>query len=204
MASEGGPADAFGEAGAATGGHALVPMPPKLRLTEEQIGLLRREGEVRRVAAGEVLFREGDRGYDFIVILAGRVAIVDHQAETERELAAGEPGQFVAELGLLTGERLFTTAVVTEPGEVLAVPVARLHAVIGQDQGLGQWIIRTMFARRQWLMQMQTACGSSGRGPHRRPDACWSSPCGTGSRTSGWTPTPISRRASSSPTTTRR
>jgi thioredoxin reductase (NADPH) len=131
-------------------------MPPKLRLTEEQIGLLRREGEVRRVAAGEVLFREGDRGYDFIVILAGRVAIVDHQAETERELAAGEPGQFVAELGLLTGERLFTTAVVTEPGEVLAVPVARLHAVIGQDQGLGQWIIRTMFARRQWLMQMQT------------------------------------------------
>jgi CRP-like cAMP-binding protein len=134
----------------------MVPMPPKLRLTKEQIGLLRREDEVRRVAAGEVLFREGDRGYDFIVILAGRVAIVDHQAETERELAPGEPGQFVAELGLLTGERLFTTAVVTEPAEVLAVPVARLHAVIGQDQGLGQWIIRTMFARRQWLMQMQT------------------------------------------------
>src|SRR5262249_57361611 len=47
-------------------------------------------------------------------------------------------------------------AVVTEPGEVLAVPLARLHAVISQDQGLGQWIIRTLFARRQWLMQMQT------------------------------------------------
>src|SRR5262249_57180453 len=40
-------------------------------------------------------------------------------------------------------------------GEVLAVPVARLHAVIAQDQGLGQWIIRTMFARRQWLMHKQ-------------------------------------------------
>src|SRR5262249_56769608 len=40
-------------------------------------------------------------------------------------------------------------------GEVLTVPVARLHAVISQDQGAGQWIIRTMFARRQWLMQMQ-------------------------------------------------
>jgi thioredoxin reductase (NADPH) len=131
-------------------------MPPKLVLTEEQIGLLRREGEVRPVAVGEVLFREGDRGYDFIVILAGLVAIVDHEANAERELAAGDAGQFVAELGLLTGERLFTTAVVTEAGEVLTVPVARLHAVISQDQGLGQWIIRTMFARRQWLMQMQT------------------------------------------------
>ena len=130
--------------------------PPQLRLTEEQIGLLRREGEVRPVAAGEVLFREGDRSYDFIVILAGGVAIVDHQAGAERTLASGGPGDFVAELSLLSGERLFTTAVVTERGEVLAVPVARLHAVIGQDQGLGQWIIRTLFARRQWLMQMQT------------------------------------------------
>ena len=71
MTGEGGPAGALGEAGAAGEGHAPVPMPPKLVLTEEQIGLLRREGEVRPVAVGEVLFREGDRGYDFIVILAG-------------------------------------------------------------------------------------------------------------------------------------
>jgi thioredoxin reductase (NADPH) len=55
----------------------------ELRLTGEQIALLRREGEVRPVAAGEILFREGDRGYDFIVILTGRVAIVDHQAGTD-------------------------------------------------------------------------------------------------------------------------
>jgi hypothetical protein len=56
----------------------------------------------------------------------------------------------------LTGERLFTTAVVIEPGEVLAVPVTRLQAAISQDQALGQWIIRAMFAWRQWLSQMQT------------------------------------------------
>ena len=99
------------------------------------------------------MFREGDYGHDFIVILAGRVAIVDHQAGTERELETRGPGEFVAELNLLTGERLFTTAVVSEPGTVMAVPVARLQAVIGRDQGLGQWIIRTMFARRQWLAQ---------------------------------------------------
>src|SRR5215468_3714579 len=156
MAGKGGPADSVGRDLAANEGHAHAAEVPDMRLTEDQIGLLRREGEARRVAAGEVLFREGDRGYDFIVILAGRVAIVDHQAGTERELATGGPRDFVAELSLLTGERLFTTAVATEPGEVLAVPVARLHAVISQDQQLGQWIIRTMFARRQWLMQKQT------------------------------------------------
>src|SRR5215472_860697 len=152
MASEGGP----GEGAAADGGYTPAASQVKLRLTEEQIGLLRHEGEVRRVAAGEVLFSEGNRGYDFIVILSGRVAVVDHQAGTERRLATGTPGEFIAELNLLTGERLFTTAVVTEPGAVLVVPVARLQAVIAQDQGLGQWIIRAMFARRRWLMRMQT------------------------------------------------
>jgi len=156
MPSEGGLTGPLSEGTAASEGPAPTAAPPTLRLTEEQIGLLRREGEVRQVAAGDVLFREGDYSHDFVVILAGRVMIVDHQAGTERKLATGEPGDFVAELNLLTRERLFTTAVVTEPGEVLVVPVARLHAVISQDQGLGQWIIRTMFARRQWRIHMQT------------------------------------------------
>src|SRR6516162_2618237 len=156
MPSEGGLTGPLSEGAAANQGHPPDAALPALRLTEEQIGLLRREGEVRPVAAVAVKIQEGDRGYDFIVILAGRVAIVDHQAGTERELATGGPGEFVAELNLLTRERLFTTAVVTEPGEVLVVPVARLQAVISQDQGLGQWIIRAMFARRQWLMERQT------------------------------------------------
>src|SRR5215469_4273973 len=108
-----------GAGSAAAGGHPSAADVPNVWLTDEQIELLRGEGEVRQTAAGEVLFREGDRGYDFIVILAGRVAVVDHQAGTERELATGGPGEFVAELNLLTGERLFTTAVVTERGAVL-------------------------------------------------------------------------------------
>jgi thioredoxin reductase (NADPH) len=155
MASEGGLTRRPG-AGAVPGGRSPAAGPVELRLTEEQIALLRREGAARPAVAGEVLFREGDYGGDFVVILAGRVAIVDHQAGTERELETRGPGEFVAELNLLTGERLFTTAVVTEPGVVLVVPVTRLQAVISQDQGLGQWIIRTMFARRQWLAQLQT------------------------------------------------
>jgi thioredoxin reductase (NADPH) len=124
--------------------------------TDDQIAVLTAEGEVRPTAAGDVLFREGDRGYDFIVILAGRVAIVDHQAGAERELVTGGPGEFVAELNLLTGERLFTTAVVTEPGTVLVVPLARLQALISRDQALGEQIVRTMFARRLWLAERQT------------------------------------------------
>lgn len=94
MAIEGGPAGPLRQGPAASEGHPPVANPPELRLTGEQIGLLRREGEVRPVAAGEVLFREGDRGYDFIVILAGRVAIVDHQAGAERGTGDRGAGRF--------------------------------------------------------------------------------------------------------------
>jgi thioredoxin reductase (NADPH) len=123
------------------------------RLTAEQVALLRRYGEERPTAAGQVLFREGDRSYDFIVILAGTVAVVDHQAGAVRELATGGAGEFVAELNILTGERLFTTAVVREPGSILVVPVDRLQEVIAQDQDLADLILRTTFRRRQWLLQ---------------------------------------------------
>jgi CRP-like cAMP-binding protein len=92
-------------------------------LSDAQIDLLRRHGQERATAQGEVLFREGDRGYDFLVILAGTVTAVDGYGGAERELAVGFPGDFVAELNLFTGERLYTTAVVREPGALLAVQV---------------------------------------------------------------------------------
>ena len=135
-----------------------APSPPidlllAPRLTAEQLAVLRRHGEVRPTAAGQVLFREGDRGYDFIAILSGTVTIVDHQAGVERELATGGPDEFVAELNILTGERVFTTAVVKEPGSILVVPVDRLQALIGRDQDLGDLILQTVLRRRHWLFQ---------------------------------------------------
>jgi CRP-like cAMP-binding protein len=84
--------------------------PVAARLSDAQIDLLRRHGQERATTQGEVLFREGDRGYDFLVILAGTVVVLDGYGGAERELAVGFPGDFVAELNLLTGERLYTTA----------------------------------------------------------------------------------------------
>jgi len=137
---------AAGESDIQAAGRVNAPLPA------EYIAMLRTEGEIRPTTTGEVLFREGDLGYDFIVILAGRVAILDHQAGVERQLATGGAGEFVAELNLLTGERLFTSGVVLEPGEILVLPVARLQALISQDQVLGDEILRTLFARREWLV----------------------------------------------------
>jgi thioredoxin reductase (NADPH) len=125
------------------------------KLTDEQVALLQRHGTVRPTVAGQILFREGDRSYDFMVILSGSVTIVDHHAGIERALATGGPGEFLAELSILTGERLFTGAVARDPGSILVVPVDVLRALIGEDQALGDLIVRTAFLRRQWLVQAQ-------------------------------------------------
>lgn len=122
-------------------------------LDAEQLALLRRYGQERPTTAGQVLFHEGDEAYDFTVVLAGAVTVVDHDAGVERELATLGPGRFVAELQVLTGERPFATAVVTESGSVLVVPTDRLQEVIAQDQGLSDLIVQTILRRRQWLLQ---------------------------------------------------
>ncbi len=131
------------------------PVPGALaaRLSAAQIDLLRRHGAERATAHGEVLFREGDRSYDFVVILAGTVAAVDGFRAAERELGVGYPGDFMAELNLFTGERLYTTAVVREPGAVLVVPVSDLREQIAAHPDLGDVIMPVLLARRQWLAQ---------------------------------------------------
>src|SRR5262249_7864980 len=138
-------------------------------LDGEQLALLRRYGQERPTSAGQVLFREGDRAYDFIVVLSGAVNVVDHEAGVVRELATLGPGRFVAELNILTGERVFATAVVREPGSVLVVPVDRLQEVIALDQTLSDVIVQVILRRRQWFVQRRA--GLRIVGSRTSPDA---------------------------------
>jgi thioredoxin reductase (NADPH) len=126
--------------------------PTSQPLADDHLAMLRRIGEVRSAEAGDVLFREGDLGCDFFVILSGRVMLTDHQVGVERELATWGAREFAAGLAHLTGERLFTSAVVVEPGELLVVPVDKLQTLISRDQVLGDLILRTALARREWLL----------------------------------------------------
>jgi len=62
------------------------------RLSEDQVALLARDGECRRVSPREVLFREGDPRYDFYVVLEGSAAMVDKlDRPDERLLVIPDP-----------------------------------------------------------------------------------------------------------------
>jgi thioredoxin reductase (NADPH) len=73
-------------------------------LADDQIEFLRRYGEVRKIEPGQVLFREGDRSYDFIVILGGEVEIVENFEGEAQTIAVHGAGRFLGEMNMLTGQ----------------------------------------------------------------------------------------------------
>ena len=122
-------------------------------LSDEQIALLRPFGEVRRTNAGDVLFEVGDRGYCLVIVLSGQTAVIDRSEGSDRLITTGLPGHFHGELGLLTGQTVFTACVVQEPGEVLLIPPARVQEVIETFPVLSDLFITSFSARRKILMR---------------------------------------------------
>jgi thioredoxin reductase (NADPH) len=124
------------------------------RLDEEQRARMRAAGEVRAVRPGEVLFGEGDAGYDFFVVESGAVAIVDGYGHENRVVAVHGPHRFLGELNLLTGSPAYLTAVVRDAGEVIQMPAARLREIVAEDEELSNLILRAYLARRSILIDL--------------------------------------------------
>lgn len=123
------------------------------RLSDDQIAALAAHGTRRETRPGDVLFHEGDEGYDFFVVLAGTVkTVADQGTGAERPIAVHGPGRFLGELSLLTGQPAFFAAVVQEPGEVLQVPVEQLRQLVVQDPALGDLVLRAYVLRRELLV----------------------------------------------------
>src|SRR5918994_4667111 len=126
-------------------------------LTDEQIALLRPFGEVRPTQAGEVLFEVGDATYPLVVVLSGETAIIDRSDGSDQLITTTGPGGFNGELGLLTGQMVFAACVVREPGEVLLIPPAGVHAAIETIPVLSDVLITAFAWRRQLLMRAAAA-----------------------------------------------
>jgi thioredoxin reductase (NADPH) len=133
-----------------------VEIPPEAlpALEDRQLERLASRGRRRATQSGEILFRRGDRHCDFFVVLDGTVAIVDESVGEANVIAVIGPHRFLGELDLLTGEAAFTTAIVQEPGAVLAVPVEALRDLVAADTLLGDLILRATLVRRAILIEL--------------------------------------------------
>lgn len=120
------------------------------RLTDDQVMLLSRYGERRRLPTGTTLFCEGDRDCGLFVVLSGKVRVVqeDGSEGKSRVIAVHGPGRFVGDLSMLTGHAAYVTAVTQTDVEVLEIDFDRLKEAVTQDQALGDLILRAFILRR--------------------------------------------------------
>jgi thioredoxin reductase (NADPH) len=104
------------------------------------------------MGAGDVLFADGDLTYDLFVVLAGEVWLVERRGQPgETVIASYGRSQFLGEIGLLTGQRAYLSAVASTAGRVLRVPVPQLRVVMAQEVTLSELILRTFLLRHSIL-----------------------------------------------------
>jgi thioredoxin reductase (NADPH) len=121
-------------------------------LDAAQLEVLRRYGSEHDMAAGDVLFADGDVTYDLIVVLAGEARIVERRGQPgETVIANYGRSQFLGEIGLLTGQRAYLSAVASTAGRVLRVPAELVRVIMAQEPGLSELILRTFLLRHSIL-----------------------------------------------------
>jgi thioredoxin reductase (NADPH) len=124
------------------------------RLTGAEIGRVRRFGSPRRFRDGERLFAAGEPGPGMYVVLKGQVAISQRDGFGRRQPVAEQgPGEFVAEVGQLSGRPALIDADAEGEVEAILVPPAELRALLVAEADLGERITRALILRRVALIQ---------------------------------------------------
>jgi thioredoxin reductase (NADPH) len=126
------------------------------KLTDEQLATLKSYGTTEKTSVGQVLAAAGDLTYDLMVMLEGEVEVSDIHDGRRRALFVLGPRDFIAELDLLTGQRLYATFVVIEAGSLIRVPRSAVKAIIETDATLGELLVQTLFRRREALLLLRS------------------------------------------------
>jgi thioredoxin reductase (NADPH) len=123
-------------------------------LSTSEIERMSRFGEVRRYSDGQFLSETGETGSGMFVILSGHVAVTqrDGLGHVTPVITHGS-GQFMGELGQLSGRPSLVDGRAEGDVEALLIPPERLRALLVAEADLGERIMRAMILRRVSLIQ---------------------------------------------------
>jgi thioredoxin reductase (NADPH) len=123
-------------------------------LTPQEIARIRRFGDIRNYKHGEMLFETGKPGPGMFVLLSGHVAITqrDGLGHVTPVIDQG-PGQFLAEIGQLSGRIALVDGHAEGEVETLLIPPDKLRALLVAEADLGERIMRALILRRVSLIQ---------------------------------------------------
>ncbi len=147
-----------GETHRAKGGRRPRSIPPVDRrrdptLTPSQVARLARAGRQRLVAAGEILFDQGQRSAPLFIVADGAVAVVHPTGDTEELIAVLEVGGFTGEITALSGGQTLGRARVVRAGRVVEVSHDALMTIVQTDPELSELLLRTFLLRRAALFR---------------------------------------------------
>ena len=139
-------------------------------LQPPEIDRLRRFGTVRRYAKGQALFVTGEQAPGMVILIKGSVRVtrrdpLGHSAPIVEQKA----GEFVAEIGQLSGQPALVDVHAVDDVEALVIPPEDLRAVIIEEPELGERIMRALILRRVILIE-SGAGGPVLIGPESTPD----------------------------------
>lgn len=136
----------------------------------DEIERLRRFGETRHYAAGEPLFVTGDNAPGMFVLISGSVRVTrrDPLGRLAPIVELG-PGDFVAEVGQLSGRPSLVDVHATGDVEALLIPPDNLRSLLIAEAKLGDRIMRALILRRVVLIETG-AGGPVLIGPETHPD----------------------------------
>jgi thioredoxin reductase (NADPH) len=122
-------------------------------LTSREIDRIRRFGTLRRYGPGEAMFTTGAPLPGMFVILSGHTAITQHDGLGHvAPVVEQGPGQFMAEVGTLSGQPALVDGRAEDEVEVLLVPPENLRALLIAEAELGERIMRALILRRVALI----------------------------------------------------
>src|ERR1700719_3028139 len=123
-------------------------------LTAPEIARMRRFGEERNFKHGEALFETGKPGPGMFVLLSGHVAITQRDGFGRvTPIIDQGPGQFLAEIGQLSGRVALVDGHAEGEVETLLLPPERLRALLVAEADLGERIMRALILRRVSLIR---------------------------------------------------
>jgi thioredoxin reductase (NADPH) len=124
------------------------------KLAPQEIDQLRRFGKIQHHRAGEALFVTGEIARGMYVLIKGSVRVVrrDLLGHSVPIVEQG-PGEFVAEVGQLSGQPAFVDVHAIDDVEALLISPENLRALMIEEAELGERIMEALILRRVALIE---------------------------------------------------
>ncbi|MFE1598978.1 FAD-dependent oxidoreductase [Methylobacterium sp. ID0610] len=152
---------------------ALDPTDPYQReaqtfphLDAAVIARIRAYGAEETIPAGRFLYRRGDRGADFFVVLDGEVETFDEGPEGERHVfTVHRAGQFTGETNFLNGRESLVSSQACRDTRVVRIARADFRRLLAAEPDLSEIVMRAFILRRVGFLRHRhggvTLVGSS-------------------------------------------